>query len=67
LIRTFRPGDSLVVDEQVLDGKRVWLLSPADRIESPWFACLKRCGKGKRHDMQSLRESIAKTRRDGRL
>ena len=45
----------------------MWLLSPADRIETPWFACLKRYGKGKRHDMQSLRESIAKTRRDGRL
>jgi bifunctional DNA-binding transcriptional regulator/antitoxin component of YhaV-PrlF toxin-antitoxin module len=64
---SLRPGDSLVVDERVLDGKRVWLLSPADRIETPWFASLKRYGKGKRHDMQSVRESIAKARRDGRL
>jgi hypothetical protein len=51
-----------------IDRKRVWLSSPADRIETPrWFACLKRYGKGKRHDMKSVRESIAKARRDGRI
>jgi len=64
---SLRPGDALVVDEKMIDGKRVWLLSPADRIETPWFGCLKRYGIGKRHDMQSVRGSIAKARRDGRL
>jgi bifunctional DNA-binding transcriptional regulator/antitoxin component of YhaV-PrlF toxin-antitoxin module len=61
-----RPGDALVVDAKVIDGKRVWLLSPADRIATPWFASLKRYGKGKPHDMKSVRESIAKARRGER-
>lgn len=63
---SLRPGDTLVVDERVLDGRRVWLLSPADRIDTPWFASLKRYGEGKRHDMKSVRESIAKARRKER-
>lgn len=63
---SLRPGDTLVVDERVLDGRRVWLLSPADRIDTPWFASLKRYGKGKRHDMKSVRESIAKARQKER-
>jgi bifunctional DNA-binding transcriptional regulator/antitoxin component of YhaV-PrlF toxin-antitoxin module len=64
---SLRPGDSLVVDETVIDGRRVWLLRPADRVETSWFARLKRYGKGKRHGMHSVRESIAKARRDGRV
>jgi len=64
---SLRPGDALVVDEAVIDGRRVWLLSPADQIETPWFASLKRYGKGKRHDMQSVRDSIVKARRDRRI
>ncbi len=64
---SLRPGDSLVVDEKVIDGRRVWLLSPADRIETPWVGCLKRYGKSKAHDTTAIRESIAKARRDGRI
>ena len=64
---SLQPGDALVVDERVVDGRRVWLLSPADGIETPWFARLKRYGKGKRHDMESVRESIARARRDDRI
>lgn len=62
-----RPGDALVVDEKVIEGKRVWLLSPADRIETPWFARLKGYGKAKRHDLRSVRKSVDEARRDGRL
>jgi bifunctional DNA-binding transcriptional regulator/antitoxin component of YhaV-PrlF toxin-antitoxin module len=62
-----RPGDALVVDERVLGGKRVWLLSPADRIETPWFGRLKQYGRGKQHDLRSIRKSIEKARRDGRV
>jgi bifunctional DNA-binding transcriptional regulator/antitoxin component of YhaV-PrlF toxin-antitoxin module len=64
---SLRPGDSLVVDDRVVDGKRVWLLSPANRIETPWFARLKRYATGKRHDLRSVRRSIEKARRDGRV
>lgn len=62
-----RAGDSLVVDARVVDGERVWLLKPADRIETPWFARLKRYAKAKRHDLASVRRSVEKARRDGRL
>ena len=62
-----RPGDALVVDERVIDGKRVWLLSPAGGIETPWFARLKQYAKAKRHDLRSIRKSVEEARRDGRL
>lgn len=62
-----RPGDALVVEEEAVEGRRVWRLSPADDLETPWFASLKRYGKGKRHDMRSVRSSIEKARRDGRI
>ena len=59
---SLRPGDALVVDQRMVDGRRVWLLSRADRIETPWFGSLKRYGQWKRHDMESVRESIARGR-----
>ena len=62
-----RPGDSLVVDATVVAGERLWVLRPADRIEAPWFARLKRYARGKRHDLASVRKSVDKTRRDGRV
>jgi bifunctional DNA-binding transcriptional regulator/antitoxin component of YhaV-PrlF toxin-antitoxin module len=60
---SLRPGDALVVDQRMVDGRRVWLLSPAARIETPWFGSLKRYGQGKRHDMESVRAGIARARR----
>ena len=62
-----RPGDSLLVDARVVDGERVWLLKPADAVETPWFARLRRYAKGKRHDLASVRRSVEKARRDGRV
>jgi bifunctional DNA-binding transcriptional regulator/antitoxin component of YhaV-PrlF toxin-antitoxin module len=61
-----QPGDALVVDQRVVDGRRVWLLSPAGHIEAPWFGSLKRYGQGRRHDMESVRASIARGRRPER-
>jgi len=61
------PGDSLLVDARVIDGERVWLLTPADAVEAPWFARLRRYAKGKRHDLASVRRSVEKARRDGRV
>jgi bifunctional DNA-binding transcriptional regulator/antitoxin component of YhaV-PrlF toxin-antitoxin module len=61
-----QPVSALVVDDRMIDGRRVWLLRPAGRIEMPWFGRLKRYGKAKRHDMASVRQSIAKARREGR-
>jgi bifunctional DNA-binding transcriptional regulator/antitoxin component of YhaV-PrlF toxin-antitoxin module len=64
---SLRPGDSLVVDDKVVDGRRVWLLTPAERMETPWFARLKGYARGKRHDLRSVRSSIERARRDGRI
>lgn len=62
-----RAGDSLVVDARVVGGDRVWLLKPADRIETPWFARLKRYATGKKHDLASVRRSMEKARRNGQI
>ena len=62
-----RPGDALLVDARVVDGERVWLLKPAVDAGVPWFARLKRYAKGKRHDLASVRSSIEKARRNGRV
>ena len=62
-----RPGDSLLVDARVVGGERVWLLKPAGEVEAPWFARLKRYARGKRHDLASVRRSVKKARRDGRI
>jgi len=62
-----RPGDALVVDARVVGGERVWVLKPADDLEAPWFGRLKRYARGKRHDLASVRKSVEKARRDGRV
>ncbi len=62
-----RAGDSLIVDARVVGGERVWLLKPADRIETPWFARLKRYARGKSHELATIRSSVEKARRDGRI
>lgn len=62
-----RAGDSIVVDARVVGGERVWLLKPATRIETPWFARLKRYARHKKHDLASIRKSVEQARRDGRI
>ena len=62
-----RPGDALVVDARVVGGERVWVLKPAAAVDAPWFARLKRYARGKRHDLASVRKSVEKARRDGRV
>jgi bifunctional DNA-binding transcriptional regulator/antitoxin component of YhaV-PrlF toxin-antitoxin module len=60
-------GDSIVVDAHVVEGERVWVLKRADRIQTPWFARLRRYARRKRHDLASIRRSVEKARRDGRI
>jgi len=62
-----RPGDALVVDARLVRGERVWFLKPADEVEAPWFARLRRYARGKRHDLASVRRSVEKARRGGRI
>ncbi len=62
------PGDTVLVDQKVVDGERVWVLRPAREIDTSWFGCLRRYGKRKkRHDMESIRKSIAKAMKHGRI
>lgn len=62
-----RAGDSLVVSTTMVGGERVWLLKPASRSETPWFARLRRYAHGKRHALAAVRTSVEKARRDGRI
>jgi len=43
----------------VIDGIKVWTLRPF-KIDDSWMGSLSIYGKGKTHDMNSIRESIAK-------
>ncbi len=61
-----RAGDSLVVEARVVGSERVWLLKPAPAAEPRWFARLRRYGRGKRHDLDAVRRSVEKARRDER-
>ena len=61
------PGDAILVGAKVEDGERVWILRPAKDAHRGWFAALHRYAEGKRHDMESVRESTRKARRRGRI
>lgn len=56
-------GDTIHVERSIVDGKPVWLLRPPESLEMPWFGSLKRFARGKPHDMESIRKSIAEGRK----
>ncbi len=56
------PGDELVLDRRVDAGQEVWVLRPAKGQNRPWLGHLKAYGKGKTHDMESIRSSIRRGR-----
>jgi hypothetical protein len=62
-----QPGDALIVDTLIVDGEKVWILKLAADVETPWFGSLRRYAKGKRHDMKSIRKSVAEARSRGEL
>ena len=62
-----QPGDALIVDSLVVDGEKVWVLKPAAEVDTPWFGSLRRYAKDKRHDMKSIRKSVAEARSRGAL
>jgi bifunctional DNA-binding transcriptional regulator/antitoxin component of YhaV-PrlF toxin-antitoxin module len=61
------PGDSLLADARVVDGERVWIVRSARDAAQGWFAALRRYARGKRHDMKSVRASMRKARKSGRV
>ena len=62
-----KPGDSLAVDARVVDGHRVWVMEPAANVKTHWYASLAKYAEGKRHDLDSIRESVREARRHGKL
>ena len=61
------PGDTLLVDSKVVDGERVWVLTPAKDANTAWFGSLKRYAKGKSHHMTTVRKSIGRAREHGKI
>lgn len=55
------PGDRLEIERAVLDGQPVWVLKPR-RIDWSWVGSVK-VKPGTSHDMEDIRNSIAKGRR----
>jgi len=59
-----QPGDDLLLDRRVENGQEVWLLRPKQAYHRPWLGSLRKYAKGKSHDMDAIRESIARKRLD---
>ncbi len=57
----------MIVDSLIVDGEKVWVLKPAAEVDTPWFGSLRRYAKYKRHDMKSIRKSVAEARSRGEL
>ncbi len=53
-----KPGDEIILERQKTTGEITWLLKPKKKIQSHWFAQLKKYAKNREHDMVSIRSSI---------
>ena len=60
------PGDAIGVEKRIIDGKAVWCLEPVAEPDLSWMGRFKAQAKGKKHDMRSIRKSIARGRTRGR-
>ena len=58
------PGDTLVLKDARIRGKRVWLIEPQQQpIEYPWMGALRGYAEGKAsHDMSDIRAAVARKR-----
>jgi bifunctional DNA-binding transcriptional regulator/antitoxin component of YhaV-PrlF toxin-antitoxin module len=59
------PGDAILVRKRVIGGKVVWCLEPIDAPDLAWTGRFKKQARGKRHDLASIRRSIARARKRG--
>jgi bifunctional DNA-binding transcriptional regulator/antitoxin component of YhaV-PrlF toxin-antitoxin module len=53
------PGDRLVIEPRVIDGQSVWILRPG-KVDWSWIGSLQGVRKAASHDMDDVRESIAR-------
>jgi bifunctional DNA-binding transcriptional regulator/antitoxin component of YhaV-PrlF toxin-antitoxin module len=57
------PGDQVMVEALELDGEKVWTIKPVKtKSKELWFGSLSKYAKGKSHDMDDIKASIAKGR-----
>lgn len=57
-----RPGDRLLLERRQENDREVWVLRAARENTRPWLGSLRAYAAGKPHDMESVRESIARNR-----
>ena len=57
-----KPGDRLFLDRRKFEGHTAWILKVPDKDEIKWFGSLRKYAKGKKHDIESIRKSIGKSR-----
>lgn len=62
-----RPGDMLEVEPKTVEGRRVWVLAPAESPPMAWVGSLARYATGKPHTMESLRQKITEALARGDL
>ncbi len=58
------PGDNLMVVRKTFEGQTFWCLQPVQGVATPWFGSLNKYAIGKSHDLDDIRESLDKHRRD---
>ncbi|HYF48950.1 MAG TPA: hypothetical protein VEJ63_06075 [Planctomycetota bacterium] len=59
-------GQVIHVEPAIVNGERVWIIKPPQKPLMPWFGCLRRYArKVKKHDMASIRASMAKHKKEG--
>ncbi len=54
------PGSEILLERRKIDGHPAWLLRTPSTMDTPWYGALQRYAKGRSHDMESIRRSIAK-------
>ncbi|MBW1894561.1 MAG: AbrB/MazE/SpoVT family DNA-binding domain-containing protein [Deltaproteobacteria bacterium] len=54
-------GDDLILERKKIGKDFAWILKPKKKIESKWFASLKKYAKDKDNSMESIRASIGKS------
>ena len=59
-----KPGDELVLERRSSENQVIWVLRHPTSEATPWFACLRAYGAGKKHDLESIRRSIG-SRQEG--
>lgn len=52
-------GDEILLDRRTGDDGEFWVLQPAREASRPWLGSLRHYSANKKHDMESVRASIA--------